>query len=111
MILLKELQNRHVPVFFSLFYSSSSHYRKISYHLQQRLVQLFQEAEFLRYKLEVLRADYDALMTRKEFVKRNAAQTKRERALATQRRYDPKDVAAEDHRDAGGFSSEDSDDD
>ncbi|EYC15940.1 hypothetical protein Y032_0035g3056 [Ancylostoma ceylanicum] len=76
---------------------------------QQRLVQLFQEAEFLRYKLEVLRADYDALMTRKEFMKRNAAQTKRERALATRLRHDPKDQT-QDRRDAADFSSEDSDD-
>ncbi|EPB72312.1 hypothetical protein ANCCEY_08595 [Ancylostoma ceylanicum] len=75
----------------------------------QRLVQLFQEAEFLRYKLEVLRADYDALMTRKEFMKRNAAQTKRERALATRLRHDPKDQT-QDRRDAADFSSEDSDD-
>ncbi|KAL6729453.1 hypothetical protein Aduo_000504 [Ancylostoma duodenale] len=76
---------------------------------QQRLVELFQEAEFLRYKLEVLKADYDALMTRKEFVKRNAAQTKRERALAMQHRHDPKDHV-QNRRDAGDFSSEESDD-
>ncbi|KIH54393.1 hypothetical protein ANCDUO_15462, partial [Ancylostoma duodenale] len=75
----------------------------------QRLVELFQEAEFLRYKLEVLKADYDALMTRKEFVKRNAAQTKRERALAMQHRHDPKDHV-QNRRDAGDFSSEESDD-
>ncbi|VDM72874.1 unnamed protein product [Strongylus vulgaris] len=51
---------------------------------QLRLVRLFEKAEFLRYRLEVLKADYDALMIRKEFDKRSKAQTERERAMAAQ---------------------------
>ncbi|KAK6726942.1 hypothetical protein RB195_004939 [Necator americanus] len=63
---------------------------------EQRLVELYKEAEMLRYRLEALRADYDALITRKAFAQKNAAQTERERALAAQHRSDIKDRVYDD---------------